>query len=44
METKGDMLNAQGAALFLSAHVETIRRLARKGGHSGVQGGQGLAI
>lgn len=30
-EKNGDVLNAQEAADFLSAHVETIRRLARKG-------------
>jgi excisionase family DNA binding protein len=32
MTGESDVLNAQQAAAFLGAHVETIRRLARRGG------------
>ncbi len=31
-QTSDDVLDAQAAAWFLGAHVETVRRLARKGG------------
>jgi excisionase family DNA binding protein len=31
MKTETDVINAREAAVFLKAHVETIRRMARRG-------------